>query len=1124
MEIIPKLNLNRNPKDIPSGSLVAAKNMIIDDTGSYFTNEYGFKVTFDCENEGEYVCGVIPCVNEIVIFTYQHINNKSRIYRKKDGYDAIEIATNWQYNNGDIRGTYTYNYKGELIIVVSEINAKDANDNEIKVPLKCWNLDDANNNLLHSIEEIVPKTEVDYSIVNGALNCGVYTFFIRYKIDEDNYTKWFQITDDIIIINNDSHNAPIHNFLVSDAGSVTKYNKDHDEYFPTFQINGNKKSNKGICLSINVDNDDFKFDEYQIGYIVKHDEEVLGRIFNSYNINISTVLFVENNYIEEESIDEFIKNPTQYYNVRNLINYNNRLYISGYEEYINNDLNFYAKKVKCRVSIKDAKTASSNKTISVKTLSISTTFKTTGGNTYTDTWDKFTKNSDGTYIIDNNYKDEFIRKFFASVIRLYRFGESYSVEKNKIENNPAGYGKEPFRVIDVHTIYVSPKNYNKQYAIYDSNIQKAINIDSIKINNDGYIVLYINGDEIIVGNGKSDFNILIEESQAFSSGTTKVVAFYLEPLQYNPPYHYQTGYGMSSQVVLIDTIYDLSVESPYNNYKSLIPGQVYAFYIHYIRKDGSATNGFLIENDCDKDNNVATENGYFDLFINNISNRLFRTPNPTVEDTLIFAKFEVPDIPDDYIGYFMSYEKVEDNVYSTVALETEGVTNTALQYNIDSIQGVYYFDIIGKAPSIERKSSIGTINNIIETTIHPYCFFTNNKKFDFKKLIGVYTENKNIYSKSVKTLYRFTDNYYVKRNTSNSYKYIPSFYNKEKIVMYNKKLIINPTASYAVTPNSEKLNDYDIKLIEVNNYSKYPYNACNIKQDYNEGAVSLVDKDNKTLGVYYNKVLSPDRLRNFIEIKQAYISAPNKVYTNYSRKYSDKFNKTIRRSNVISDESLTNGFRKFEDEEYKIIKENKGDIVNLVGIGFYLLVHTEYSLFVFDRSPHLTTKSQLQIPDTFDIDYQEVLPSNEGFGGLRNADESIVTKNGYIWFDYNNNIIFKYENGKASVLSSDINNFIKDLNIDSVRFGEDLLSNRLLICIYVKVNNDKYAITLSYNFNTNTFISMHDYSFTNCYRTYKKAYYFDSNKDKGRLYEFDKSSNKYYNLINNTTLYYPKYE
>ena len=73
-----------------------------------------------------------------------------------------------------------------------------------------------------------------------------------------------------------------------------------------------------------------------------------------------------------------------------------------------------------------------------------------------------------------------------------------------------------------------------------------------------------------------------------------------------------------------------------------------------------------------------------------------------------------------------------------------------------------------------------------------------------------------------------------------------------------------------------------------------------------------------------------------------------------------------------------------------------------------MLIHTEYSLFVFDRSPKLTKTSQLQIPDVFDIDYQEVLPSNEGFGGLKNKEESIVSKNGYIWYDNVNKIIFKY--------------------------------------------------------------------------------------------------------------------
>ncbi len=46
MEIVPKLDLNRNPKEVKCGSLIAAKNVMTDDSGSYFTNEYGFGVSF----------------------------------------------------------------------------------------------------------------------------------------------------------------------------------------------------------------------------------------------------------------------------------------------------------------------------------------------------------------------------------------------------------------------------------------------------------------------------------------------------------------------------------------------------------------------------------------------------------------------------------------------------------------------------------------------------------------------------------------------------------------------------------------------------------------------------------------------------------------------------------------------------------------------------------------------------------------------------------------------------------------------------------------------------------------------------------------------------------------------
>ena len=389
---------------------------------------------------------------------------------------------------------------------------------------------------------------------------------------------------------------------------------------------------------------------------------------------------------------------------------------------------------------------------------------------------------------------------------------------------------------------------------------------------------------------------------------------------------------------------------------------------------------------------------------------------------------------------------------------------------------------------------------------------------------------KKVVAEKVKTLYRLSKNYYNIIEDEEISNYIPNFRQEAIIVSYKSsyrnendkvidggaEIIINPAATSVINMDGKQVTYY-INVDKSIMYSKYYYASYNIKQKLNEGSVSLTDKDGKAVGVFYNKVLSPDKLCDYLEVKSSYTSKPSKSFTNYQKDYTNIFNKTIRRSNVISDESLVNGFRLFDTEEYKIIKENKGDITNIVGIGFYLLVHTQYSLFVFDRSPQLTNKSQLQIPDTFNIDYQEVLPINDGFGGLWNKEESIISKNGYIWYDKVNKYIFKYENGKVSILSSDINNFIKDINIDTIRFGEDLQTNRLLICIYI----NKYTITLSYNFNTNTFISMHDYSFTNCYRTYNEAFFFDNNKDKSRLYIFDKKSNTYHNLITTNSLYYP---
>ena len=330
MEIIPKLNLNRNPKDVPNNSIVAAKNMVVDDTGSYLTNEWGFGVAFECPNDGEFICGVVPTNKEFVIFTYCTTDKVSRIYRKTD-VSSYEVNIGWKYSGGTLVGSYTYNYKGELIIALGEYDAVGSNGETIQIPYKCWNLDNTIN-VSHNQELEIPNYTFKYDIVNGNLTCAVYTFFIRYAVNDYDYTKWFQITPEIPIIQSIQKESPTHSYLHDDSVVTLS-----SEGFKDFNVNTNTISDKGINISI-TNNPSTNFTKYQIGYIVKRNEEVLGRIFNTFNINNKSVTFNNNEYIEEISIDDILKSPNQLYNVKNIITYNNRIYIANYEEYKNENL------------------------------------------------------------------------------------------------------------------------------------------------------------------------------------------------------------------------------------------------------------------------------------------------------------------------------------------------------------------------------------------------------------------------------------------------------------------------------------------------------------------------------------------------------------------------------------------------------------------------------------------------------------------------------------------------------------------------------------------------------------------------------------------------------------------
>ena len=243
------------------------------------------------------------------------------------------------------------------------------------------------------------------------------------------------------------------------------------------------------------------------------------------------------------------------------------------------------------------------------------------------------------------------------------------------------------------------------------------------------------------------------------------------------------------------------------------------------------------------------------------------------------------------------------------------------------------------------------------------------------------------------------------------------------------------------------------------------------------------------------------------------------VYNNYRDDILNitQFDKTIRRSNVIQDESAVNAWRQFPIEGYKNINENKGIITNLVGIGVYLLAHTEHSLFMFNGDATLQTKDkslQLLQPDAFDTNYVEVFTSDLGFGGLQDDLSFVVDQFGYIFYNNDFTRFYKFDNGQLSLIDQDIYLYLQDNKPTNVRFGNDKFNKRLLINLKLSNNTTK---TLSYNYELGNFISFHDYNFIQGYNTKSKLYLVSGNDLYNTIYNF--TDTKSYGTYESLSIY-----
>lgn len=502
-----------------------------------------------------------------------------------------------------------------------------------------------------------------------------------------------------------------------------------------------------------------------------------------------------------------------------------------------------------------------------------------------------------------------------------------------------------------------------------------------------------------------------------------------------------------------------------------------------------------------------------------------------IEAVNVFKKWDIPTWDfmqrNNNFNFMHDCNKPEEDSYGGGVLKTYAIP----EYKI-AVADSAADNRMGMGTGLRMKDSYNLFPNYIPNS-------TVNNLINLYR-ITILNTSRNIYMSNNKQLVRLTDVRYrqpgynidSKYSTGIIYKGYNGHYTIDGVIVYENAGIKFNTTDNKVSPMKVDSEYYRTSVeqgsphvyqndIPFFAYIQFPvctdvfYESKSYKAPP-KGIVYLVKTDNQRKFYATGTMVTPSDSIDLFENRQGSSDQFNtKTYANYREDLVsvEDFNKTVRRSNVIQDESRANGWRKFPIEAYKNITENKGKITNLIGIGTVLLVHTEHSLFMFDTDNTLKTQGrdiQLTQPDAFEIDYKEVLTSDLGYGGLQDRESFSLDQFGYIFYSTDVNRFYHFDNNQLDTIDEDIIQWLNKYKPYNVKFANDKTNHRLIIKMnYIVAGIEKIAL-ISYNYNIKSFVSLHSYYFDRAYNT-KSVLYMqcDNNINGGSLHNFDKDSKEY---------------
>lgn len=681
--------------------------------------------------------------------------------------------------------------------------------------------------------------------------------------------------------------------------------------------------------------------------------------------------------------------------------------------------------------------------------------------------------------------------------------------------------------------------------------------ETVTYNNNGGLRPSVPGDNII---DDSINNPLINNTTSTTTVTRKYDVSYPQILEF--------------QFVAWNNYLQYDDSKFLTKYTSLIPYQKYKFYIHYVKDSGEISNGFECTKVGEieapyaercltiypKFSNIEIPEGYHACFFSICHTKTNTATIFNIEDNGLNTSKEGScfDINMMLIpGYKDLHIKQGSKITETPEIvKPDGTIPAAITETIiETYTGKYHYSSDPSVPKYFGADGVITFN---KTDI-------NNIDFDNEKLAYIVSDYSISESKDIQlikcTPYLYENNLETKtiKDESNviigNTKVYEQFQNMNLIgyicevtpllrnrciqyysdgssVFYKENLDVNDDGSLQLTELSKysdadadkKISNFGLKISENRYvYSNYNLNfvtlseepTMSIKTYYDRPAnstTSATEKESNTTRSAIFRLLPSQLMSDVYVLPNMYKTYTRKTYSTYIENETTKFDNTIRSSILSGDENRIN-ILAFDANDYYNIPTNRGIIVNLISVGDSILVHTKDSLFKFTGSNNLqSSNGEIQPTETqpFNTGVSEVFGSDFGFAGLQYKTDSIVTEQGYIFFDRDSRTIYMYSGRDQIVkLNESIEKLFRHRNISNIYFANDYYNNRFFISIlfydtYYEISIDSttnkeiktlkynyYPVTLSFNVHKDikSFVSLHDFHYKKAFNTKNNCYF-----------------------------------